>query len=246
MIRHRFNYWSCSRIADWIRGVNKPTALTMEEWEAWRDEAKSKRPFRFWISEKVLNSAQNFFSFPIDLWRTISAYFRNRFVTKTHFLKTRLRPGVYHELDERILHGLFNELKDFVEVELAWMHGYGKKEYTFRGGRCREAGLGHLEWASSLKYDESMAFKPGDSEYGKPTPQAESAVTIRELYLWWTETRPARPEPMDASGWAEDYKKGNKDRKDSFKRLRKIEQAYDKEDEKMLLRLIKIRKHLWT
>ncbi|NBT57846.1 hypothetical protein EBT16_03580 [bacterium] len=244
MIRHRFNYWSCSRLADWIRGVKKPMVLGMDEWDAWRDEAKSRSPFRFWIAEKFLNSVQNFFMFPIDLWHSISAYFRNRFVTKTHFLKTGLEPGAYHELDDRILHGLFNELKDFVEVELAWMHGYGNKDYRFRGGRCREAGLGHLEWASGLKYDELVG--KDDPKFGKPTPQAESAVIIRELYKWWTETRPSRPEPMDASGWTEDYKKKNGDRKDSFKKLRKIERDYEKEDERMLLKLIKIRKHLWT
>lgn len=243
MIRHRFNYWSCGRLADWIRGVKKPMALGMDEWEVWRKETKSKNPFRFWVAEKFLNSVQNFFMLPFDLWHSVSAYHRNRFVTKTHFLKTGLEPGAYHELDDRILHGLFNELKDFVEVELAWMHGYGNKEYEFRKGRSREAGLGHLEWAAGLKYDELVG--KDDPKFGKPTPQAESAVVIRDLYKWWTETRPARPEPMDASGWSEDYEKKTP-RRDSFNKLRKIERAYDKEDEKMLLRLIKIRKHLWT
>lgn len=242
-MRHRFNYWSCGKLADWIRGVKKPMALTMEEWDSWRELAKARSPIRFWVAEKFLNSVQNFLMLPVDVWRSVSAYCRNRFVTKTHFLKTGLQPGKYHELDDRILHGLFNELKDFVEVELAWMHGYGKKEYRFRKGRSREAGLGHLEWASGLKYDELVG--KDDPNFGKPTPQAESAVVIRDLYTWWTETRPARPEPMEASGWLEDCKKKS-DRRNSFNRLRKIERAYDKEDEKMLLKLIKIRKHLWT
>lgn len=243
MRRSRTNYWSCSRFADWLRGEKKPNVLALEEWEEWRKKTESSRPLRYFIAENVLNRLQDIVYFPRDILSSVRNYWHNRFVSKTHFMKTGLEPGAYHELDERILHGLFNELKDFVEVELAWMHGYGKKEYKFRKGRCREAGLAHLEWASGLKYDELVG--KDDPNFGKPTPQAESAVTIRDLYAWWTETRPARPEPTEASGWSEDYK-NKSDRRKSFNKLRKIEGMYDKEDEKMLLTLIKIRKHLWT
>ena len=34
MIRSRIKYWSCSKIADWIRGERKPFALSLEDWES--------------------------------------------------------------------------------------------------------------------------------------------------------------------------------------------------------------------
>lgn len=246
MNRSRFNYWSCSSFADWLRGEKKPHILGFEEWDDWRTKAKSSKPLRYYLAENVLNRLQDIVMFPRDVLDSCRNYWHNRFVSKTHFLKTGLEPGVYHELDERILHGLFNELKDFVEVELAWMHGYGNKDYKFRGGRCREAGLDHLEWASKLKYDEFVG--KDDPKYGKPTPQAESAVVIKELYDWWTEARPSRPEPMDASGWSEHYEKKStdKDRTAAFRKLQKIEREYEKEDERMLVKLIKVRGSLWT
>jgi len=67
---------------------------------------------------------------------------------------------------------------------------------------------------------------------------------------------------MDASGWSAycdrldregkdlfDYKETPADRKEkhrAHKLLQKVEKQYEKEDEQMLIRLIKIRKSLWT
>jgi hypothetical protein len=107
--------------------------------------------------------------------------------------------------------------------------------------------------------------EPDHKDYNKPTRQAISAKEIKDLYTWWTVTYPNRPDPMDASGWsahcdamrvkypgsmfsslntkdAEDRKASDK----AHKLLQKIEKAYEKEDEAMLIRLIKIRDSLWT
>lgn len=239
MIRHRVSYWSCGRFADWVRGVKKPLALSHDDWEAWRKDTASNNPVRFWIAEKLLNKVQNFLMFPLDVWRSISAYLCNRFVTKTHMLKTGLAPGVYHELDERILHGLFNELKEFVEVETAHKHScFSEKKYKFKRGRCPEAGVDHLVWASGLKFGGEGIVSKKDPKYGKPTPQAESASKILELYNWWL-LRPNRPDPWEESG------EGKRD-SSAFKKKYRIENRYAKEDEKMLLSLIKVRGSLWT
>lgn len=242
------NYWSCSKFADLLRGEAKPRALSLEEWEDWRKRVRSERPVRYFLAENLLTSVQKFLYFPSNLLDSIRSYWRNRFVTKTHCLKTGLRPGSYHELDERIIHGLFNELKEFVEVELAQIQSYYKdRKYKFRKGHCAQAGLDHLKWASGLKFDESMAFKPGDPEYGKPTPQAESAVKMEQLYRWWTEIRPNRPDPAEASGLRDrENKLSKKDRKAAFRKMDKIEREYEREDDKMLVQLIKLRRHLWT
>lgn len=249
MRRSRISYWSCSRFADWVRGEKKPQALEWDAWEVWRKEASSKRPVRYFIAETVLDRLQDFVNLPWDLAHSLSAWWHNRFVAKTHYLKTGLAPGSYHELDERMMHGLFNELREFVESELAHMQSWGEneKKYVFKKGRCPEAGVDHLVWASGLKHDEPFVGKK-DPLRGKPTPQAKAAAKMLELYRWWTEVRPNRPDPHDASGWSEHWeKKGNDKAKNAAaKRLQEIEDEYDAEDERMLVRLIKIRKSLWT
>lgn len=248
MRRSRINYWSCSKFADWVRGEKKPAALEWDEWEDWRRETSARRPVRFFVAEKVLDRLQDIVNLPWDIAHSVSAWHNNRFVAKTHYLKTGLEPGRYHELDERILHGLFNEFREFVESELAGMQSYGEddKKYVFRRGRCPEAGVDHLLWASSLKYDEPFMSKK-DPLWGKPTPQAKSAVKMLELYKWWTEERPVRPDPMEASGWSACWEGDDEKAKQAAsKRLHKMEEEQEREDERMLVRLIKIRRHLWT
>lgn len=127
--------------------------------------------------------------------------------------------------------------------------------------RCPQAGLDNLDWEASLKFDDEWMDR-ADPKFGKPTPQALGAIEIKALYIWWTVDRPKRPDPYEASGWSalcakrregdkswfpED--KTPKDRAESRKslnKLQKIEAAYEKEDEQMMIRLIKIRNSLWT
>jgi len=252
MIRSRINYWSCSKFADWVRGEKKPLALAHEEWEEWRIDQSRKRPIRFWIAEELLDKIQNFFCLPKDIYREISHYYQNRFVSKTHYLKTGLKAGRYHELDTRIMHGLFNELVEFVEVEQAWMNHICNKEkkFKFKNGRCPEAGIDYLNWAMGLVCDEDSGYKKSDKLFGKPTSQAEAAKKIFEIYDWWKNKRPNRLDAMEVSGWADycDNKKNYTQKQVSsfLKNLDKIEKQYDKEDEDMMIDLIKIRKSLWT
>jgi hypothetical protein len=242
----RTNYWNCSKFANLIRGTKKPFALEFKEWAVWHKEAKNKHPIRYWIAEKLLKKLQNLVYFPYDTFNKIKYYYKNRFVSKTHFLKTGLKPGVYHELDDRILNGLFNELVDFVECENAYMNkALENKKYVFKKGRCAEAGLDRLKWASKLKYKNKL------------TTQAINAKKILKLYCWWKK-RPDRPLPEFASGLNDYYKNKKYDddsfytsfddskRKKLFQKMITIEKRYDKEDENMLIELIKIRKDLWT
>ena len=238
--RSRIDYWSCSKFADWIRGTPKPFALEWGAWDTWRDDAKEKNPVRYWVAEKLLDSLQDFVNLPMDIYHTIEVYIRNRFIDKTHCLKTGLKAGDYYDLDYRIIHGLFNELVDFVEIEQAHlMKCYKEKKYKFIRGRCVEAGLDYLNWCCGLTYNKDYGLKKGDKGYGDPTPQALSAKKILELYNWWKNIRPNRPNPHDL--FSED-----KDGKYYFRKINKTEDSYDKEDTKMLIELIKIRSHLWT
>lgn len=276
------NYWSCSSFADWLRGTEKPGSATSEEWSAWRKVAKSTHPVRYWLADDGLSYLQDFVTWPARKLNDVRYYLTNRYVSRTNSLTAHPRdiaPGSWSDVGNRFLPCMFNELVDFIEIEKAWMMcNWGQKENQekynmpwWRGHwwarlgqtwRCQEAGLAHLDWEISLKFNDEWIEKD-NPKYGKPTPQAENAMEQKALYLWWTVERPKRPDPYEASGWRElcDRRrkvdgddmfvmpKTAKDKKESnaaLARLNKIEAAYEKEDEQMMIRLIKIRQSLWT
>jgi hypothetical protein len=140
-----------------------------------------------------------------------------------------------------------------------WRKGW----LRWRTWRCPEAGMEYLRWAETLTNVEFL--EEGEKHKAEPTYQAKAAKEIIELYTWWTETYRNRPDAMEASGWSahcdamrvkypgsffsslnskdpEDKKASNK----AHKLMDKIEKAYAKEDEEMMIRLIKIRESLWT
>jgi len=275
----RSNYWSCTKFADWVRGTPKRGALTADGWAEWEDEARGYNPVRYWIAEEALDAIQNFIWWPVDQIYAVKYYINNRFVTRTHSLTAHsrdIKPGQWQDVGNRFLPCLFNELVDFVEIETAWSHiAWGEKEdrakyaapfwatgwFRWRSWRCPQAGLDHLDWAMTLTNTDWC--DKDDPEYGTPTPQAERAKEIKELYTWWTTVYPNRPEPYEVSGWTA-YCESKRDlndgrlfgsketdelRKQGDKALKlssKIEKQYADEDERMMIRLIKARDSLWT
>jgi hypothetical protein len=187
-----------------------------------------------------------------------------------------IKPGAWSDVGNRFLPCMFNELVDFVEIEQAWHHCMWSDEaktkfdvpwwrkgwLRLRTWRCPEAGLEYLRWAETLTNEEFLDDdKKGEAE---PTYQAKAAKEIIELYTWWTVTYRNRPDPYEVSGWTAACEAsraanggrlsfgGDKDpvlKKQSdkaHKLLQKIEADYTKEDEAMMIRLIKIRESLWT
>jgi hypothetical protein len=207
------NYWSCTKFADWIRGTIKPRFGTEKCWNNWEKMAKTKK-YRYWLAEEGLDHLQNFIFWPANLLNSLRCYINNRWIIKSHTLTSTLKRGQWHDLDVRLLHSIFDELVNFVEIELAWMNVVfdqdDKKKYktpwyrTFfkiRLWRNSETGIEYLNWASELKYDDESIEK-NDPNFGRPTPQALAAQEIHKLYTWWKEKRPNRPDPSDASGWS--------------------------------------------
>lgn len=247
MLRSRIHYWSCSRFADWVRGEKKPHSLPWGEWDDWRVDLAKRRPTRFFLAERGLPALQNFLMFPLDLWLTVRRRLVLRFLKRPYCLDTGLSKWDWHELDERIIHGLFNELRNFVEVELASMFlATDGGEFRMRKGRCPEAGIACLEWQSDLKYGDHDFVEKGDPKWGLPTPQAVSARGILDAYRWWL-ARPSRLDPMEASGWSDVADSDDESKRgEALARLHEIEEGYDDEDERMLVVLVKLRKSLWT
>ena len=187
-----------------------------------------------------------------------------------------IKPGTWRDVGNRFLPCLFNELVDFVEIEQAWHHciwsddaktkfetpWWRKGWLRWRAWRCPEAGMEYLRWAETLTNAEFL--EEGEKHKAEPTYQAKAAKEIIELYTWWTVTYRNRPDPYEASGWTaacEAQREANGGRlsfstsKDpvlkkqsdkAHKLLQKIEADYAKEEEVMMIRLIKIRESLWT
>jgi hypothetical protein len=275
----RSRYWSNSKLADWVRGTAKPGAQTSRGWHTWEAQAKASHPIRYWIVEEAFDAVQGFIWWPIDRLYDAKYYINNRWVTRTHGLTAHARdiqPGTWCDVGNRFLPCLFNELVDFVEIEQAWSHiawtdetnekynvpFWAKGWFRWRTWRCPQAGIDHLNWASSLKMDDWSDENSPD--YGKPTRQAEAAIEILALYKWWTEVYLNRPDPHEASGWSaycartrekhggifggldEPDEEDLKTSQQILNQLQVIEQAYNAEDEEMLIRLIKVRESLWT
>ena len=139
---------------------------------------------------------------------------------------------------------------------------YRKGWLRWRTWRSAEAGMEYLRWAETLTNEEFL--EEGEKHKAEPTSQAKAAKEIIQLYTWWTVTYRNRPDPYEASGWTAACEasrianggrlsfSGDKDpvlKKASdkaHKLLQKIEADYEKEDEEMMIRLIKIRGSLWT
>ena len=276
---HHSNYWSCTPLADWLRGTNKLKMGTAEEWDEWREQATKSHPVRYWIADTALDHLQDFVTWPIRKIYDVKYYINNRWVTRSHSLTAHprdIKPGDWQDVGNRFLPCLFNELVDFVEIETAWHHiawdeeahkkynppFYATGWFRWRTWRCPEAGLDNLKWQSELIHDDD--YCKDQPYYMKPTPQAVKAQEIIDLYKWWTEVYPNRPDPYDASGWtaycelsrlanggklswgADKTPELKKASKLAHKELKKIEAAYEKEDTDMMIRLIKVRHGLWT
>ncbi|CAB4241711.1 hypothetical protein UFOVP71_249 [uncultured Caudovirales phage] len=276
----RSHYWTCSKFADWLRGTPKGGAKTSEGWDEWTTEAQRYNPVRYWLAEEGLDYLQKVVFYVPDTLYSIKYYVNNRWVTKTNALTAHprdIKPGDWSDVGNRFLPCLFNELVDFVEVELAWWHiawdeearkqfkspWYATGWFRWRTWRSPECGLANLEWQRQLRWKEDEVGKDFKG-LGELTPQAVKAQEILDLYTWWTTTYRNRPDPHDASGWTAycelsrlanggklswggdktpELKKASKL---AHKELRRIEAAYEKEDEAMMIRLIKVRHGLWT
>lgn len=277
----RTHYWSCSKFADWLRGTRKLEMGTSEEWREWKHKAKGYNPVRYWLAEEGLDYVSNVVYFIPDKLYDLKYYINNRWLTRTHALTAHprdIKPGSWADVGHRFLPCLFNELQDFVEVELAWWHlAWEGKEarakynapwwrfgwWNVRLWRCPQAGIDNLKWQAELKWTENEVG-PDSPSLGKYTPQAVKAQEILDLYTWWTDTYRNRPDPYEASGWTaycEARREENggslswcdnkspalKKQSDiALKKLHKMEADFEKEDEQMMIRLIKVRHGLWT
>jgi hypothetical protein len=269
-------HYAGSRPFKWLREklkIDKPYALPWGQWDVWDKELQRSRPVAYFLTETLpewLELPGRYIVDPID---TAIYYLRRRFIYRTHLLTTGLPPGKYYDYDTRFLHALFNNLVDFVECEKAWMNVRWDEDneikydvpwwtrswyFRWKAWRCPRAGLDHLEWEMRLAEPHEHA-------------QANAACELYVLYIWWKEIRSKRD--IDEDAWIEsgmkdfysrmDTKYGEhqwgvmsnknpltpaerKEYDDLSRRSSSLEEEWHQEDEDMLIRLMKIRRGLWT
>lgn len=249
--------------------LEKPVALQWHEWKEWEAKMQEETPLAYWLNETVPEFFSDVNRKLTGPFKELKSWIRYRVFDKYHVVKTGLKPG-YHEIDSRMLHSLFQLLVDFVEIEKAWMHvvwsednkrtfnvpWYSQGMFRIKNWRSRDAGLAYLDWECTLN-------SPTLSDNERSDAQAETAYVIIELYKWWTEVRPNRPDPMDISGWDRycreriesgkevlDTRTESEEEEREVRRLldltHKIEEEQYQEDTEMLNKLIEIRRSLWT
>lgn len=242
---------------------NPPGALSTTGWRLFNEEFEKTAPVRFFIKKNF----KKIFVWPIKhRYEKLSQWIRYRTSNKYHVVKTGLTPG-YYSNDTIILHANFNILKTFVEVDLSafsywsndsttkpnWWKRYIPFYYSVFPVKYNiEYSIKHLEWAATLDNPVLPLYERSDE-------QAHAAREILALYNWWVNTRPARKEyeyvhysdqglgtlamlDEDFNKEASDYKAHSITRDLSAQQ----EKDWEAEDDQMLNRLIKIRKHLWT
>jgi hypothetical protein len=262
--------------------IDKPYALPWGGFEKWEAELKAQRPIAYFFTEVLPDWIEYPAKWTIDPINDVRYYFRNRWITKTHYIKTRLQPGKWYEYETRILHGLFSELVDFVEIDkashaVAWGSKEDRAKYSipwwkkFRLAywgewRCPQAGLDHLRWEIDLDNPDKDVSERCDS-------QAQAARETMILYTWWKEIRSVRTDnaAYEISGWDDFNVRMDAEHGDNWlwgslgngrrgkltvteqqeydairATIDQLEQDWEREDEEMMIRLIKLRKSLWT
>jgi len=233
-----------------------PFSLPIGQWGVRDDRLKSSFPWRFFIWDTVpIWWSHNF----TQRKKNVRNWIRFRTWDRYDVLKMEISKD-YHDPDYILLHANFQILKDFVEIELAAMNdatsedepetddissflgNFGKKFRRYKRKRIRNpsSGLKHLDW--------EIAETSGT--------QTASAQEKKLLYLWWTQVRPTRAdpyehplfnEPQDLSedqSFAAIFNRPHN--KELAEARSKLEAFYEEEDEEMLIRLIKVRRSMWT
>lgn len=221
--RTRSRYWAHSKLAVWLErrvGIIQPHALPWGEWDKYHADCRAKAPVTYWITHTLFDKAQVFLSWPADQLYRLTCFVKNLY-GQTHALTGTLPMGQWCDLAYRMEHCIFGQFVKFIEVE---------------------KGLERLMWELTLTAECAS--------------QAESAAEQLAIYNWCTDVLPNRVDSYVASGLSafnvgrELFAPMNEEDKAQWLALHEVQTAidtkYSDEDEEMLIRLIKIRRTLWT
>ena len=165
------------------------------------------------------------------------------------------------EIEEAHMHVVFSSKEDRAKYNMPLWNKYRILRW-FGRWRCPQAAVDHLKWEMTLDVPD-----PNDPHWQSNPYQAEKAREKMALYTWWKHVRPTRGEAWEVSGFqafwdkmeakyghdwlglgstskmtAAEHRTYDKLQEDK----EKLEEDWYQEDNEMMIRLIKIRRDLWT
>jgi hypothetical protein len=199
---------------------------TSEEWIAWHKKCKTDAP-KLTFLVNSFDAVIRWFSIKYRRLVTDTRwYWYNRFKQSHHIKITTLKKGQFYEASEMILHGVFQEIVNFVEK--------GKpsemEEYT-------------------------LMLNNQPNEYDQLTENQQQMIkVVYEAYHFWKnydnrlktidEMYPTSDEKEDIM---EHFTVENLEKnKDQFAKIREASEQLEKETEEHLINIMKIRRSLWN
>jgi len=227
-----------------------PEAATGEVWDRWERMTKARYPILYFLRKRVPTMVRvKRRQFNDAIW-----WVRYRTINRNHVMRIRgLKPG-YYEPDTKILYTSFTLLREYVERGLAcrnfrwyeeripkWVPKWLKNHWPRKINP--QAGIDYLRWEIE---DEDMQAQAPE--------QSANAAVIMRLYLWWTQERGERIDPhKDFRIWdgVEEPRGGMFTRTSpeysaALDSMSKANEFYDAQDQAMLVKLIGVRRSLWS
>lgn len=220
-----WNYWSNSKVAKWLHtkaGLDNPEYLSLEGWDNHRVECKEKARFVYWLTDTAFDKVQDVVYIVPNIFYSIGVFYKN-WKCKSHTLHSDFPVGEWCDLSNRIPRCLFLSLEWFIE---------------------KEKGFKRLAWELSDELKEECRH------------QHDAAVEQKAIYDWWKANKDR--DPFVESGMMAYYDrklengenlfggKISKEWEELNKECSALEKQLKKEEEDMLIRLVKIRDSLWT
>lgn len=225
-------FWPYNGIIDWfftkLFKLPKPKSLPIRDfsdeycWEDWKEENKKKYPIRYFLSETFTMWWRVKISMRIDhYWYWLVSHTVRR----------------YHKLD---LRQPFTDTED--DYKWGWVDECNQLVFANFNILCNYVNVINNSNVNFNYSDESLKKLEAHGDKA----QAEHLREVKVLYEYWTVHRKAKLKKRIEL--LRDWSKNKKNDHDQVRwnALKQIEKEIDAEEEEMLIRLIKIRKGLWT
>lgn len=165
------------------------------------------------------------------------------------------------ETEEAYMHVSFSKEEDRKKYNIPWWFQYRFFRWIGRWNST-QAAIDHIKWEMTLD-----VYDPSDPHWVSSPYQAESAREKMALYTWWKHVRPLRLDSWEESGMSAFTKKMEEKygenifgfassptltatERRTYDKLSQdknhLEESWFDEDTDMMIRLIRIRRNLWT
>lgn len=212
----RSNYWSCSKFAAWLRSLQGISSPYALSMEDWEAYKKEHKHKLCYKLAEWLDNVQDVVCFPMDVAHKTKYTAHNLWIG-THCLKTSLKKGQWHEFEKRVKHSLMENFISFMEDEVYHNTLMWNKEHFDENGI-------DTDLHTVLKFWQELQDNGREEKPWKEILDAyyKCCYILRERGDVWDKHFETYKEYMD------------------------LEAQQDKEDEDVLVAIIKFRKFLWT